>query len=116
MAIKETTIKEYEELDELKTEDDLIKCKAELDKYDELMNWISGFHENIVKTFVNIGSTSNIVRSTLFDHFIKNMNKSINTDDEIQACMWFFCDFIDLGSNLFIEGMNLNISHINYLF
>ena len=116
MAIKETTIKEYEELDELKTEEDLIKCKAELDKYNELMKWIFGFYQNIVKTFENIDSTSNIVKSTLYDHFIKNMNKTINTDDEIQTCMWFFCDFIDIGSNLFIEGKNLNISYINYLF
>ena len=102
--LKEAKIKEYEELDDLKIEQDFILLKEELDKYDELINCCSGCHENIVKTLVKTETASDIVSFILFDSFMLNINKSINTDGEVQTTQWFLWDWIDMLSDSFILG------------
>ena len=104
IQFKEAKIKEYEELDDLKIEQDFILLKEELDKYDELINYCSGCHENIVKTLVKTETASDIVNFILFDSFMLNINKSINTDGEVQTTQWFLWDWIDMLSDSFILG------------
>ena len=50
IQIKEDKINKYKELGDLKTEQDLELLKEDLDKYDELACYVSGCHENVVKT------------------------------------------------------------------
>ena len=85
IQFKEAEIKTYEELGDLKTEQDLILLKQNLDKYDKLIHYCSDFHENIVKTLVKTETASDIVNFILFDSFMLNINKSINTDGEVQT-------------------------------
>ena len=101
---KEFEIKTYEELGDLKTEQDLILLKEKLDEYDELINCCSGCHENIVKTLVETTTASDIVSLVLFDSFLQNINKSINTDDEVQATLGFLWDWMDILSDSFNLG------------
>ena len=104
IQFKEAEIKTYEELGDLKTEQDLILLKQNLDKYDKLIHYCSDFHENIVKTLVKTETASDIVNFILFDSFMLNINKSINTDGEVQTTQWFLWDWIDMLSDSFILG------------
>ena len=104
---KEKIIKDYESLEELKTEEDLTKCKNELNNYDEVYEEIALCYDRISKSFEDTQSTSDIMQSELYEHLINNIRKSINTDNEINTTLLFCCDIADFASDSFIDGMYL---------
>ena len=72
------------------------------------MSYIAGCYESITNTFLDTHDTGDLMRSMLYDNFVRNICKTLNTDVEIQTSNWFFADAIEFARDLFIKGINFH--------